>query len=445
MTLLTLKRRISATLVVGRLKSWHVLAAMLLCQVAWLLFLYYTGSTIFSQSILWLMGYALLAGFFTLCLPIKVLYSIRQKKIALLRKPLLPILVLTMLVAVQGFAIAWLAPPYPDERNMLKAAKIVATEGIDAFFEQYAQLPWLGNQHPPLAPLIFGAVVQLVHNSLFSIRVASLVFGIGSVLTTYLLAKNLYGPATGLLSALLLLSFPRFLRLNLQANNDSHITFLFLVSLLLLWYLYRQPRMQWALLAGVVIGVGLLTKYTIALLYPIIVMFVAATRSFKTHKRYVLVILLVSGAMLLAWLLYAVQIGVFAAQAEKITALAGAGNNPGGEFRLLSGYRTAMRIDYLFVKIPLGLGMYSLPLILLGATWLGTHYRASANIFLLVWLVGVIAPVSILLPDIRYLLPAFPALAIMAVAALHHRRIAPEPIILLSWLFFAGRVMTWIG
>ncbi len=90
---------------------------------------------------------------------------------------------------------------------------MVAEQGLAPFFANYAQIQWLGSQHPPLAPLFFGLAISLLGTNLFVIRLVALLLAIATVLLTYFSAAELYDRETGLLAALFLLSFPYFLRL----------------------------------------------------------------------------------------------------------------------------------------------------------------------------------------------------------------------------------------
>jgi 4-amino-4-deoxy-L-arabinose transferase-like glycosyltransferase len=147
--------------------------------------------------------------------------------------------------------------------------------------------------------------MRILGVDLFVICLVSLVLAITTVLLTYLLGSELYNRDTGLLVAFLLLSFPLFLRMSTAALNDIPVVFFFSLVLLLSLHLLRRPSYWLAVAIGLLIGAGLLSKYTMAFIYPVLLSYVAITGLFRRLKYHLGVIAIASIGVLGVWLAYA--------------------------------------------------------------------------------------------------------------------------------------------
>lgn len=107
-------------------------------------------------------------------------------------------------------------------------------------------------------------------NAIFWTRYVTAVFGVGSVLLTYLLGKNLYGKPVGLLAAL-------FVAINYRNVVNSHLAlpdiynaFFVLLSILTSWKLWQKPTKKHYLLAGLTAGFAFSVKYQVFSVFPFI-------------------------------------------------------------------------------------------------------------------------------------------------------------------------------
>ncbi|EDN72288.1 membrane protein [Beggiatoa sp. SS] len=101
---------------------------------------------------------------------------------------------------------------------------------------------------------------------------------------------------------------------------------------------------------------------------------------------------------------------------------------------LFNWWRMQYRLKALFIEIPSALGVYNIPLLLLGGLTL-VRKRSQSDLFILLWITLVFVPIMLILPDNRYFMPAFPALAI---AMAHGVRLIPsviEPAVVLALLY----------
>lgn len=151
-----------------------------------------------------------------------------------------------------------------------------------------------------IGTLIFG-------NSVFGIRIMAIIFSALSSIFLYILGKNLYDEKVGLFSAIILQIIPLFSTYGVIFTIDSPYIFFWILSLLLFWKAISsqskvgiqesevtkeikkesqisklKSQIYWCLL-GLFVGLGLLTKYTMAFFYLCALLFLLFT---KETRRY---------------------------------------------------------------------------------------------------------------------------------------------------------------
>ena len=310
-----------------------------------------------------------------------------------------------------------------DERSVLWAAEVAADDGPRGLFARYGENHWLGPQHPPLVPLAYGAVTWVAGSHLKLLRLVNLAFGCGTVVVAFLIAEQLYERRAALLAGLLLLVSPLFQRIASAATNDMPLTFLFCLAVLLAIRLARGGGDRRAVLLGLVVGCGLLVKYTMVLVLPVLLAAAWCEGDLRAARRHGPVVLMIAFAMLLVWLDHAWSLGILDLQQRRLARLAGVAQRSPG-----------WALDALLVKTPAALGVYVLPWLALGAAtaW---YRRAQQDRFVACWIGLVFAPLLLTLPDNRYFLPAFPALALVGAQALAARpRWSPRVLLLAALL-----------
>jgi 4-amino-4-deoxy-L-arabinose transferase-like glycosyltransferase len=412
-----------------------LLAAMILLQVLWLATIWMAGATSNRTKLPLLLVYSIVVGVAIAFMPAGFVSRIRQLKERLIQNERSLILTLCGIVLMAGVVYASYQRPYVDEGNNFDASKIVAEEGVGQFFANYASLPWLGKQHPPLMPLVYGFAMRILGVNLFVIRLVSLVLAIATVLLAYLLGNELYDRDTGLLAAFLLLSFPIFLRMGTAALTDIPVTFFFSLVLFLILRLLRTPSYWLAGVAGLFIGAGLLSKYTMVLIYPVLLSYVAVSGPFRRLKYHLLVLTLISMGILGIWLVYAFQSGFLAVQQDTITSYASA----------VTATRWGKRwmLEMVSTRLTSALGFYNIPLLFLGGLDL-VRRRDQSSIFVALWITIVFLVLILTLPDARYFMPAFPAVAIGMARGLRRIPEATEQAVLLALLYCGGALYLFV-
>jgi dolichol-phosphate mannosyltransferase len=120
--------------------------------------------------------------------------------------------------------------------------------------------------HPPMVAWLIGAGTWAFGQSEFGVRLGALACGAIAALYIYKLTRNLFGDAAALASLLLTSTLPFFFLSGLLLTPDSPMTAAWAAAL---YYLERaliaeDSRAWWC--AGIALGLGMFSKYSIALL-----------------------------------------------------------------------------------------------------------------------------------------------------------------------------------
>src|SRR5690242_10322943 len=133
-----------------RVTTRTVIFLMALLQIVWLVLIWWSGAAPHPEKLLPLLLYSLLAAVVVDCLPRIVLKRLSKLSQTLLQSGPQVWMCMALLFLCVGGLYARSFQGWADERHVFAAAKIVAEQGFGPFFDQYIQIPWLGQQHPPL-------------------------------------------------------------------------------------------------------------------------------------------------------------------------------------------------------------------------------------------------------------------------------------------------------
>lgn len=418
------------------LSASNVLILMTLLELGWLGVIWLTGATAATYKLLPLLIVTIVLGAAVILLPDRFLtwLSFDEDRIARSETRLLLLLGLligTVLILFASQQRIWAF----DEEGNLRAAAVVADEGIQTLFENYGRRPWLGKQHPPLVPIIYGLAMKLLGTSQLAGRAVTVIFALGTGWLTYLIGRRLYDRQTALLGALLLFSFPLLFRLGTAAMVETPLAFFFTLTVLLTLRLAERPSAGRLLLVGLAIGAGLLSKYTMVFVLPLVFGIIAACGSFKLAVRYFGSMALIGAVLLAGWLLFANQLDVLERQFTTIWEYAG--------LVLTNDYGRRVLFETVTNRLPSGLGVYNVPFLALGGLFVINRWRA-VDWVLLLWILSVWLPLLLTLPDHRYFLPSFPALALLAALGLQQVPRATVRGLLLALLFAASTLYLYV-
>jgi dolichol-phosphate mannosyltransferase len=145
----------------------------------------------------------------------------------------------------------------------------------EAYYWNYSQHLDIGYlDHPPMVAWLIKLGTAAFGNSAFGVRIGALCCGAIASFFAYRLARNLFDQGTALAALLLMQVLPFFFTAGLLMTPDAPLTAAWAASLYFLEraLIARRSAAWWW--AGVSVGVGLLSKYTIGLLAPAILLFV---------------------------------------------------------------------------------------------------------------------------------------------------------------------------
>ena len=397
-------------LTISWLSARNVLVLMTLLQLGWLAVIRLTGATAATYKLLPLFIVTLGLGTAVFLLPSRLLawLPLDEERIARSETRILlfcGLLVGAVLVYFASQQRVWAF----DEEGNLMASVSVARNGILDLFENYGRRPWLGKQHPPLVPIIYGLMMRLLGTSQLAGRIVTAVFALGTGWLTYLIGRRLFNRQTALLGALLLFSFPLVFRLGAAAMVETPLSFFFALTVWLTLRLAERPSAGRLLLVGLAVGAGLLSKYTMVFALPLVFGIIAVRGSLKQAVRYFGAMALIGVVLLAGWLLFANQLDVLQQQMTTLWEYAG--------LVLTNDYGRRVLFETVTNRLPSALGVYNLPLLALGGIFVANR-RRSADWVLLFWILSVWLPLSLTLPDHRYFLPSFPAVALVTALGL---------------------------
>jgi dolichol-phosphate mannosyltransferase len=127
--------------------------------------------------------------------------------------------------------------------------------------------------HPPMVAWLIRLGTDLFGQTEFGVRAGALCCGAVTSVFVYKLARNLFGEASALAALLLTQTLPYFFLSGFLMTPDAPLAAAWAASL---YFLERalignQSRAWW--LAGVSLGIGMISKYSIAILAPVMMAF----------------------------------------------------------------------------------------------------------------------------------------------------------------------------
>jgi 4-amino-4-deoxy-L-arabinose transferase-like glycosyltransferase len=309
---------------------------------------------------------------------------------------------LTLMLTLLVLPLNW------DEMVHLNAALNIN----GGFFDRYLSAAF----YPPLFDAAVATSFNLFGISLFSARLVAAVFSVLTLWMVFELAKILFDGKTAFLSALLLGLMPGYFWLSRLALIEMMLMFFFMLGLLLFLKWRKTGRDRYMLLCGVAIGLGILSKYQVAIAGVIILvamLFLERGRLRPAMSRFGLVVA-GAAAVVVPWIAIATRL-----YGEKIVSNWLYALNIGNPLRSVYSSRYPAPIFYLIdVVWPYGavhpISMLIYGLCLVGLVYLLWRHRASDK-FVLIWFVVIYVFFTVITnKEWRYVLALFPALAIGA-------------------------------
>ncbi len=277
-----------------------------------------------------------------------------------------------------------------------QAASIAGHTGLAKFFPIY-------RAHP----LLFQSIVSVIYRlevSDFLARLASVAFGLGTVVMTYLLGKLLYGRRAGLIAAALLAVMPYHVVVTRQVLLDGPMVFFSTLTLYLVarYALSLQPA--WLFAAAGAMGLTFLSKETGIVLAASVYVFIALAPKVRARLRE----LLIAVAILLVVMLPFPVAMLFSHRSDT-----------GRQFFVWQILRRPNHgMGFYLSTVPPALGLLVLAAAVAGL-WYLRRERTEKETLLFAW---ILVPTMFFelwpVKGFQYLLPIAPAVAVLAARAL---------------------------
>jgi len=258
---------------------------------------------------------------------------------------------------------------------------------------------------PTMSFLAYGLAMRLFGESVAGLRALSALIGTGTVLTTFLLARELWGRRVAWLAAVALAGFHYHVHFSRLGSNQIADGFFMTLTLWLLVRGLRSRREIYFALAGAAMGLGWYGYFGARLVGIVVALYLAwraaAEHRFLARHGRALLILLGAALVVVAPLLFHYvdhpdalfsrprQVSIFAsgwlAREQEITGHSAASLMLQQFWKSISAFNYTLDPTFWYrPDIPL-LDLVSGALFVLGLLWTLAHCRRPANGLLLLW------------------------------------------------------------
>ncbi len=119
---------------------------------------------------------------------------------------------------------------------------------------------------PPMIAWLIGLSTRLLGDHEFAVRLPAVLLGTGSLAFVFLLARRMYDAKVGFWATMLVAMTPGNVAMSLLMTIDAPFLFFWSAAMYCFWRLLEkgEDRWKWLVATTVVIGLGLLTKQTMA-------------------------------------------------------------------------------------------------------------------------------------------------------------------------------------
>ena len=179
----------------------------------------------------------------------------------------------------------------------------------------------------------------------------------------------------------------------------------------------------------------MLIKYTLVLIYPLLLVCFVAVPAFRRLKLHLVPLFLVPVCLGAVWLVYAYRLGVLVEQVETLSSYA--------TVVIRTDIGKQFLLESLTTRLPSAIGVYNAPLLLLGGLY-AIQRRDESDRFVVLWIAVVFLLLMIMLPDHRYFLFAFPALAALMARGLESAPGIAERAVVLALCYCAGALYLFV-
>lgn len=158
----------------------------------------------------------------------------------------------------------------------------------EAYYWDWSRNPSLSYYtHPPMVAYIIHIFTLIGRDSEFWVRLGAVILTLGVSILIYFLARDIFkSERIAFFSALLLNITLGFAIGALIITPDAPLIFFWMLSLYFLYRASARENKGWWYLLGMAVGLGLLSKYTMVLFFPCILLFLLLSSKNRRWFRY---------------------------------------------------------------------------------------------------------------------------------------------------------------
>jgi len=301
----------------------------------------------------------------------------------------------------------------PDEPRYAQVAREMLETGN--WFTPYVN----GEPYMEKPPVFFWSIaatsLPIGDVSAITARMPSVLAAALTVMLTYLLALRFFNDRIAWWSAIILMTTSRFWWQARTAQIDMVLTALLTISLYAFWRHTTSPSRGWRVLFFSAIAIALLTKGPVGIVFPLLLWFAYHWRRPSERKQFPIAIgTIVAVLLALAWFI----------PARNAVATGDTGATIGQDVyrqvigRALLGVSKAQPPWYYLFELPVDLMPWTL-IAPWSIIWAWRNRRTDSVRLLIAWIVPALVLFSLMVGKRQiYLLPLYPAFAIMIAASI---------------------------
>ncbi|MCX5781213.1 MAG: glycosyltransferase family 39 protein [Elusimicrobia bacterium] len=160
--------------------------------------------------------------------------------------------------------------------------------------------------HPPMVAYIIYVSTFIFGNSEFAVRFPTIITWFFIFIMTFYLTKKLFGEKSAFWSIVSSFLVPLFMINNLDIRPEIPFTFFWMLFIFIFWKIIETSNSKYWYLIGIILGFGLLSKYTAILLIPSVLLFLIISHKhrfwfFKKEPYIALIIAFIVFSPVIFW------------------------------------------------------------------------------------------------------------------------------------------------
>ncbi len=159
---------------------------------------------------------------------------------------------------------------------------------------------------PPMIAWLIRGSTALAGDDEWAVRLAAPLVHAATAIVVAFLGRALFSARAGFIAALLYATLPGVVFSSLVISTDVPLLFFWALALLAVWQVWTKPDWRWAVILGIALGLGFLSKYAMGYFFLGFTVFAATSPRdpIKAAWRHMLLALLIAAAVVTPNLLW---------------------------------------------------------------------------------------------------------------------------------------------